>query len=304
MYAMLKNLKLGTKLNLLLLLIFVVIVTINGFALSQILEYNAQKKVTSQAFILMETINSVRSYTDTQITPELTPLLDKKNVFLPQVVPSYSAHEVFEKLRSNKQYSDFFYKDATLNPTNLRDKADPFETAIIEKFRKQSGIPEQSGFRSLPSGEIFYVARPITVQRESCLVCHSTPERAPKSQIATYGNKNGFNWKLNSIVGAQVLSVPASAVFDEARRLQFWVIGSLIFFFLLAMILINLFLRYAVTNPLKRMSQLSKQVSTGNMEGEFEHPANDEIGVLAASLNRMKVSLQMAMNMLNTKIQE
>lgn len=304
MPVMLKNLKLGTKLNLLLLLIFVIIVTINGWALSMILDYNAQNKVTSQAFVLLETISSVRNYTDTQITPELTPLLDKKNVFLPQVVPSYSAHEVFNKLRSNKKYSDFFYKDATLNPTNLRDKADPFETTIIEKFRKQSGMPEQSGFRSLPSGEIFYVARPIIVKQESCLVCHSTPDRAPKSQIATYGNKNGFNWKLNDIIGAQVLSVPASAVLNEARRLQFWIIGSLIFFFLLAMILINLFLRYAVTNPLKRMSQLSKQVSTGNMEGEFEHPANDEIGVLAASLNRMKVSLQMAMNMLNTEIQE
>jgi HAMP domain-containing protein len=52
------------------------------------------------------------------------------------------------------------------------------------------------------------------------------------------------------------------------------------------------------------MAQLSKQVSTGDMKGEFEHPAHDEIGILAASLNRMKVSLEMAMNMLNTEIQE
>jgi HAMP domain-containing protein len=156
----------------------------------------------------------------------------------------------------------------------------------------------------LPGGELFYVASPLVISEKSCLRCHSTPENAPKSQIATYGRDNGFGWQLNEIIGAKIVSVPASTVFNEARRLQFLVIGSLSVFFLLAMIMINIFLKFAVTNPLKRMAQLSKKVSTGDMEGEFEHPVNDEIGILAASLNRMKVSLQMAMNMLNTEIQE
>lgn len=301
---MFKNLKLGTKLNLLLLLIFLGVVGTSGLALSKILGDNAKEKVASQAFLLLETMSSVRDYTDAQINPELAPRLEKEDWFLPQTVPAYSAREVFEKLRKREQYSNFFYKEATLNPTNPRDKADPFETNVVEKFRKQSELKEVTGFRSLPSGEIFYVARPLVVSEQSCLRCHSTPEQAPKSQIATYGRENGFGWKLNEIIGAKVISVPASAVFNEARRLQVLVIGSLSVFFLLAMIIINLFLKFAVTNPLKRMAQLSKQVSTGDMKGEFEHPAHDEIGILAASLNRMKVSLEMAMNMLNTDIPE
>ena len=301
---MFKNLKLGTKLNLLLLLIFLGVVGTSGLALSKILGDNAKEKVASQAFLLIETMSSVRDYTATQISPELAPRLEKEDWFLPQTVPAYSAREVFEKLRKREQYSNFFYKEATLNPTNPRDKADAFETNVVEKFREQSGLQEVTGFRSLPSGEIFYVARPLVISEQSCLRCHSTPEQAPKSQIATYGRDNGFGWKLNEIIGAKVISVPASALFNEARRLQVLVIGSLSVFFLLAMIIINLFLKFAVTNPLKRMAQLSKQVSTGDMKGEFEHPAHDEIGILAASLNRMKVSLEMAMNMLNTDIPE
>lgn len=301
---MFKNLKLGTKLNLLLLLIFLGVVGTSGLALSKILGDNAKEKVASQAFLLLETMSSVRDYTAAQINPELAPRLEKEDWFLPQTVPAYSAREVFEKLRKREQYSNFFYKEATLNPTNPRDKADAFETDVVEKFRKQSELKEVTGFRSLPSGEIFYVARPLVISEQSCLRCHSTPEQAPKSQITTYGRDNGFGWKLNEIIGAKVISVPASAVFNEARRLQVLVIGSLSVFFLLAMIMINLFLKFAVTNPLKRMAQLSKQVSTGDMKGEFEHPAHDEIGILAASLNRMKVSLEMAMNMLNTDIPE
>lgn len=301
---MFKNLKLGTKLNFLLLLIFLGVVGTSGLALSKILGDNAKEKVASQAFLLLETMSSVRDYTADQINPQLAPRLEKEDLFLPQTVPAYSAREVFEKLRTREQYSNFFYKEATLNPTNPRDKADAFETNVVEKFREQSGLQEVTGFRSLPSGEIFYVARPLVISEQSCLRCHSTPEQAPKSQISTYGRDNGFGWKLNEIIGAKVISVPASAVFNEARRLQILVIGSLSVFFLLAMIIINLFIKFAVTNPLKRMAQLSKQVSTGDMKGEFEHPAHDEIGILAASLNRMKVSLEMAMNMLNTDIQE
>jgi HAMP domain-containing protein len=296
---MLKNLSLSTKLNVLLLLIFFAIVIISGSALSLILEGQAQQEIASKAFVLIEAMSSVREYTDTQINPELSPRLDKETRFLPQTVPAYSAREVFDNLRKRGQYSDLFYKEATLNPTNPRDKADKFEATLVERFRKQPDLKQLTGFRSLPSGDIFYVARPLAVTEQSCLQCHSTPEVAPKSQIATYGRENGFGWKLNEIIGTQVISVPASQVMDAAHQLKFWVIGSLIVFFMVAILLINLFLKYTVTRPLKRMAQLSKQVSTGNMSGEFEHPANDEIGILAASLNRMKISLEMAMNMLN-----
>ena len=297
---MLKNLKLGTKLNLLLFLIFLVIVTTSGWALSVILQHYAEQEVASQAFLLLETMGSVRDYTSNQVNPELASRLETEERFLPQTVPGYSAREVFEGLRSREQYSDFFYKEATLNPTNPRDKADEFETTLVESFRKQSGLKELTGFRSLPSGDIFYVARPIAIAKESCLRCHSTPQAAPKSQLATYGSDNGFGWTLNEIVAAKVVSVPASKVLSAARHLQLLVIGILSGFFLVAILIINLFLKFAVTKPLKQMAQLSQRVSTGDMDGEFEHYANDEIGILAASLNRMKVSLEMAMNMLNS----
>lgn len=298
---MLKNLKLGAKLNLILLFIFLSIVLTSSLVLSIILDQNAKLIVASKASILMETMSAVRNYTDVQITPELSARLEKEDRFLPQTVPGYAAREVFDNLRKQEQYSDFFYKEATINPTNLRDKSDKFETNLIQEFRKRRDLKELTGFRSLPSGDIFYVARPHIVTEASCLRCHSTPSAAPKSQIATYGSKNGFNWKLHDVVGAKIISTPASEIFDAARHLKVLVIGILLSFLLLAILLINLFLKIAITKPLKQMAQLSKQVSTGNLEGEFKHPTNDEIGILAASLNRMKVSLEMALKMLNSE---
>jgi HAMP domain-containing protein len=295
----LNRFKLSEKLNLILLVIILIVIGINGLVLSQVLQKNAEREVASNAALLIETMGAVRDYTSNQVNPELAPRLETEDQFLPQTVPGYSAREVFENLRKREQYNDFFYKEATLNPTNLRDKADKFESTVVEQFRQQPNLKELSGFRSFAGGDIFYVARPIPVSKQSCLRCHSTPEAAPKSQLTTYGRDNGFNWKLNEIVGAKIVSVPSSKVLADARRLQILVIGILAVGFLIALVILNLFLRFSIIKPIMDMSQWSKQVSTGNMHAEFEHPAKDEIGILANSVNRLKVSLEMAMNMLN-----
>ncbi len=297
---LLKNLNIATKLNILLAVIAVITIFLSGGVLSLILAHNAERVVTDKALVLMETMSAVRNYTSTRVNPELAPRLETDNQFLPQTVPAYSAREVFEYFREQGGYKDFFYKEATLNPTNLRDKADKFESKIVEQFRNDKNLDQTSGFRSFTSGDIFYIARPLEVSKESCLRCHSTPDVAPQSLLTTYGKENGFNWKLHEIVGAQMILVPATAIFESAKKLQVSVTGILIACLTLAIILINFFVRFTVTTPLKKMAQLAQRISTGDLSKEFTHPYHDEMGMLAASLNRMKVSLDIAMEMLNS----
>lgn len=299
---MFQNLKLGVKLNLILLSVFLIIILINGLLLSNVLQKNAEQEVRDKALVLIETMNSVREYTNDSVNRDmktLSPDLEINNgQFIKTSVPAYSANEVFSNFQDREQYSDFFYKEATLNPTSPRDKADKFEAEIVERFRNQTDLQEQIGFRQVSAGDLFYIARPLQIKNENCLVCHSTPDRAPISQIRTYGDTGGFGWELNEIVGTQMISVPASKVFAEARRLQLLVVGILAAGFIVAAIILNLFLKFSIITPLTKMSKWSRDVSTGTLAVDFEHKPNDEIGVLAASVNRLKVSLEMAMNML------
>lgn len=295
---MLKNLKLSQKFNLLLLSIFLGAVILSGVAFSAILNRNTEQEVTAKANLLLNTMLSVRHYTLTQVNPQLAPRLETEPEFLPQTVPGYSAREVMEELRRNPDYSDFFYKEATLNPTNLRDKADGFETELVEKFRQDAQLAEQTGYRESPAGNLFYIARPIQIKDAKCLRCHNTPEEAPKSQLATYGSTNGFGWKLNEIVGAQIISVPASGVMNTARKAFLLLMGIVTTAFALVLLVINLLLKRAIIQPIDRMAKVANEVSMGNMEAEFEQTSKDEIGKLAAAFNRMKTSLVMAMNML------
>lgn len=296
---MLKNRKLTTKFSLMLTLVFIGGILVSGAALSKALEHRAEKEITSQALLLIQSMNAVRTYTSEHINPLLTPRLDIEPGFIPETVPAYSATEVFENLRSNQEYRNFFYKEATLNPTNLRDKADTFETKIVERFRNEAQTKEISGFRTVPGGEVFYIARPLAILKESCLRCHSTPENAPKSQLATYGTEWGFGWKLNEIVAAQIISVPSDEVFASTKSSLTLVMGILSGIFAIIILLINFILKRSVIQPIKQMSKVAQKVSTGEMSADFDSSSKDEIGVLAASFNRMKSSLEIAMKLLH-----
>ena len=295
---LLENLKLANKFNLLLILIFICGVLMSGTFLSNLLERRAKDEVTSNAEILIQTMLSVRNYTTNEIIPLLAPKQETTSVFIPQTVAAFSASQVFENFRKNKKYQDFIYKEAALDPTNLRDKADSFETDLIQRFSKNPNIQEISDFRSLPIGNTLYIARPLILENPSCLQCHSTPDRAPKAQIAIYGDKNGFNWQLHKTIFAQLIYVPADKVFASAHQFWWLVMAILIGIFAVIIIIINFLLKRTVIKPITQMSKIAQAVSTGKANSDFEQKSNDEIGTLAASFNRMKSSLEIAMRLI------
>lgn len=291
--------KLGTKLNIILGSILIGAIAASGFCLSGILETQVEKEVANKAFLIIETMNSVRNYTSSQVKPELASRLATEAYFLPETVPAYSAREVFEGLRQKSEYQNFLYKEATLNPTNPRDQADQFETAITQQFQNNPQLQEQTGFRTVDQEKFYYIARPLAIKKASCLQCHDTPAKAPANLVSTYGSENGFGWKLNEIVASQIVSVPASNVYQAARKLKLIILGIVGAIFLVAIALINLFLKKSIIQPVSNMAILSNKISTGELDLKFNHNSKDEIGSLAKSLNRMIQSLKMAIEMID-----
>lgn len=294
---MFKRFNLRQKFTAALLLILLAGILLSQVTLSTVLRKNSEAEVTTTALLLMETMNSVRDYTSNRVKPELVDRLETQ--FLPETVPAFSAREVFENLRKNSDYNEFFYKEATLNPTNLRDKSDAFETELVEDFKADANKSEVSGMRVSQGRKIFYIARPIKITKESCLECHSTVEKAPPSMIDFYGPNNGFGWQMNEIVGAQVISVPANTVISKARKATLLLVGVVSAIFALILFLVNLLLGRQVVAPLKRIAKTAEEVSRGNMDVEFKQTSQDEVGMLAKSFTRMKRSLMLAMDRIN-----
>src|SRR5580704_12795162 len=114
---------------------------------------------------------SARDYTTHQIKPLLVTQQEHQWTFLPQTVPAFAATENFGYLRAN--YPDYAYKEATLNPTNPRDRAVDWEADIINSFRNHPAASKELwGERDTPTGRSLYLARPLQAG-PPCLECHS-----------------------------------------------------------------------------------------------------------------------------------
>jgi HAMP domain-containing protein len=289
--------KLLLKFNLVFLLIFAAGLAATGRVSWALLERNARSEIAENARLLMDTAIAARTYTSKQVNPLLQTQM--KYTFLAQSVPAYSATEVFADL--NKKHTEYSYKEAVLNPTNPRDRAIEWESDIISQFRNGGGASEIIGERETPTGGSFYVARPLKVADPKCLECHSTVEAAPKPMVENYGPANGFGWKLNEVVGAQIISVPTRVPLERAEQAFKVFMTSITAVFIVIGIMLNLMLWMMVIRPVSRLSTFADRVSLGELEiPEFKRTANDEIGVLAKSIARMRTSMVQAMKMLET----
>jgi methyl-accepting chemotaxis protein len=288
--------KLLTKFNLILLVIF----GASGLLICQLayrfLINNARREVLAQAELMVAGTRAVRDYT----TDDLSPLLQQnprhKVRFLAETIPAFAATTTFNKVR--KSYPEYSYKEATLNPTNPEDRASDWEADVIHELRDHPEQERVVGERPTPSGQALYLAHPIKVG-PACLECHSTPSAAPHAMLAVYGSANGFDWKPNEIVGAQIISVPLSVPVAIASQAFHSLLVMLILTLLLAILALDAGVYWLVIRPLRLVSESGDRISKGDKNvAPLVVSGKDEIASVVASFNRMRVSLTKALAML------
>lgn len=284
------------KFNLILLLTTLVGLGVSAAVSHKLLQNNARKEVLEMARLMMESAVAVRSYTIKEIRPLLK--VQQRRKFISQTVPAYAASQYIKELQTS--HEEYSYKEATLNPTNPADRATQWEADIVAWFRNHTDDKEMIGERDTPTGPQLYLSRPITITNPDCLLCHNIPAEAPETLIATYGSNNGFGWKLNETVGAQIVSVPMSLPLQRAEATFYTFMLALVGIFALITIILNMLLHFIVIKPVRAMSSKTDEISMGNLDvEELTVTGNDEIASLGRSFNRMHRSLTNAVQMLD-----
>ena len=283
------------KFNLVLLVVFMLGLGATGYVSYELLHRNAREEVLRNAGVMMEAALSMRSYTVGHVRPNLVADPDK---FLPQSVPAFGATEIMTLLR--KKYPDYAYKDATLNPTNPRNRAVEWETDIVNAVRNDGSQSEISGMRETPTGRSLYLARPMQIKDAACLSCHSSAAAAPVSMVKIYGPNNGFGWKLNETIGAQIVSVPMNLPIRNANRAFVTFISSLAVVFALLFVILNIMLTQLIIEPITQLSQAAEHISKGKADvPELAAGGRDEVAQLGQAFNRMRRSLQKAISLID-----
>jgi len=284
------------KFNLILSLTTIVGLLVSGLFSDKILQDNAREEVLEKARIMMESALAIRHYTVKEIKPLLA--VQQRRQFIPQTVPAYAAHKYVKALQGN--YPDYSYKEATLNPTNPANRTTEWESDIVSYFRNSDKSKEIVGERETATGRSLYLGHPIQIKNKACLSCHGKSSEAPETLINTYGDNNGFGWKLNEVVGAQIVSVPMSVPLQRAKETFVIFMGSLVIMFAILGLLLNIMLHFIVIKPLRRVSMKADEVSMGNLNiEEIKIKGRDEVSSIGRSFNRMHRSLNNALKMLD-----
>ena len=118
------------KVNLLLILVFGCSWGITEIYAYRFLIQNAREEVIREADLMMQGSTATRNYTSERIKPLLEREHDRIAHFHPETVPAFAANEVFQYLRQG-EYTNYTYRETSLNPTNPVDRAVDWEADII-----------------------------------------------------------------------------------------------------------------------------------------------------------------------------
>jgi HAMP domain-containing protein len=281
--------------------IVIVVACLAGMALATLLSWQATRRhalaaIEQEITLIRGHALAVRSYTSTGILPLVR---EHQNfLFVPNSVPSFAAQSVFARFQ--EKFPDYYYKEATLNPTNPDDLAEPWEAELIEALRNDPTRDHIDVEISRPEGKFYAVAFPLRVSSQSCLTCHSSPEAAPAAMVDIYGRDHGFGWQMDEVIGAQIVSVPMAVADSRAREMVIVLAGGLGVALLLVLIVMNLLLGRIVLRPVLAMSAIAERVSLGDVSApEYVRKGKDEISSLSRSFNRMRRSLDSALKLLD-----
>ena len=288
---------LRAKFNLVMIAAFAIGLSAATFLAREITREEAKRQVLNEATLIMRAGTAIRSYTQKEISPLLSEQMSVR--FLPHSVPSWSAHTVLRAVQ--KDYPDYSYKEAALNPTNPADRASNWEADIINAFKRDSQLDEYVTTRDTAGGQFLTFARPFRLTDRGCLGCHSTPAAAPLTMVDLYGTGNGFGWALGDVIGAQIVSVPMTLALTRAHQSLMAFVVALSAVFLVMLVALNVLMHFFILKPIQRITMLARDVSAGKPDvQEYKVKGKDEIASLGRSFNLMNRSLQNAIRMLET----
>ncbi|MBW8036482.1 MAG: PAS domain S-box protein, partial [Planctomycetes bacterium] len=131
---------------------------------------------------------------------------------------TYAIRQIDKYFNSNEEYSDYYYKECAVNARSPQNEADDYESAFIEELNKDPNLHHRSEIRKFDGQAYFVTLHRGETMEQSCLKCHSTPDKAPGDLVTQYGDQRSFNRNAGDIVSAVSIRVPLANAYAATRE--------------------------------------------------------------------------------------
>lgn len=177
---------------------------------------------------------------------EETGLLLKKGYFEPKLLSfTYIARQIQHKYEENEIANGkipYGYRLAATTPRNAINKATKHEEEILKKFRNNETTKYTEFLYK--NGEKFYTSyTPIEKTTETCMRCHSTPDKAPQGLVERYGKQVGFGESIGEIRGMVIMEIPFTEIEKETLNIFIFTLFTVLFIFIVFFSVLNIIIR-------------------------------------------------------------
>ncbi len=275
------NLKLNTKLNLILFTLLTVLFIITAF-----LSYRDQQGLV-ESLALEHSRGVARQVVAT--TDYMSDVVRDEPETNYALVPQVVATQIAKRISEGNRYA---VRQISLNYRNPENKPDDFEIKQLKSF---AGPPSKETYQILneSSGKVFRYMQSM-IAEQSCLECHGSYESAPTFIQEHYPPEHSsYNYEVGQVMGAVSVSWPMAGLYKEiGANLQYELIYR-IGILALVFIVMGMLTRRFIIEPISSASATIHRIATtGDLSERISAKGSrDEIGQLINSFNEMMAEL-------------
>lgn len=193
-----------------------------------------------------------------------------------------------EELRENN-LREIIFRQASINPLNPKNRADDFESKLIERFNK-SEISEYHEIRKIDGKEHLYYAIPFKKVTKECMKCHNTPQSAPSGLVKIYGMDSGFGYKIGEINAATSIITSLSTDKKDSNRYLLILSITTLILFIMAYIFVEKMIAHI--KKTKMIEEYSQELETKVQERTAE--LEDSLKLIRQTQGRLVETEKMA----------
>ncbi len=296
---------LALALGLLFVVLSVLVVLLVNGAMRQLALDDAE----DAARMLLDHNLAIHTYFSKDLKPKLFEKLGpitSKDYFEPAWMSSTYAVRQMDKYFRHFSPDAYYYKECAVNARSPENEADSYERAFLQKLQDHPKLTVNSKIRVLDGKPYLTVLRRGEAMEESCLRCHSTPEKAPGDLVRHYGPERSFNRKVDEVVQAVSIRIPLSEALSAAKSFSYFLSGALLAVFGGAFLVVWAGNKRLVIDPISAVREHAVQIAADRSRlGEtIPEPKVRELRELVGAFNRMSIALRKSYDELEQRVSQ
>ena len=305
----LKNPKASTILSASVSAVFLI-----GAAISVLLTYSqmrgrALSEAESKAKVILDRNLATHAYYTHQLKPRLfksTEPIQSPDTFEPTWMSSTYAVREIDKYFHQLNPAGYYYKECAVNARSPENEADAHEKAFLAELNRDPAIETRSSIRRIDGADYLAIMRRGETMEESCLRCHSSPDRAPAGLVSKYGSDRSFGRATGEVVSAISIRVPLAEAYAAAEGFALR-LATLYVILLFAVIgLIYWLNRRFVLHPLGLVRDEALLIAgpEDRLGDPIPEPRVEELKELVQAFNTMSTELEASRAGLERRVQD